>query len=124
MTAITDKVMMAGVQAIAASGKNVSEKRRKPYAPILMRIPARMMLPAVGASTCASGSQVWTGNIGTLTAKAVKNAAKAQSWNVWLNWWFMIWSTSNVLPAAKYTAMIAISISTLPTSVYRKNLIA
>src|SRR5256885_9452258 len=30
---------------------------------------ARMTLPAVGASTCASGSQVCSGNMGTLTAK-------------------------------------------------------
>ena len=30
--------------------------------------------PAVGASTCASGSQVWNGNSGTLIAKARKNA--------------------------------------------------
>ena len=28
----------------------------------------------VGASTCASGSHVWNGNIGTLIAKARKNA--------------------------------------------------
>ena len=62
---------------------------------------ARSTLPAVGASTWAAGSQVWNGNMGTLTAKAVKNAAKAQSWNVRLNWWFMISSTSKVLPAAK-----------------------
>src|SRR3989304_4846133 len=31
-----------------------------------------MMLPAVGASTCASGSHVWKGNIGTFIAKAIK----------------------------------------------------
>ena len=30
--------------------------------------------PPVGASTWASGNQVCTGHIGTLTAKAVKNA--------------------------------------------------
>ena len=32
------------------------------------------MEPAVGASTCASGSQVCSGNNGTLIAKAMKNA--------------------------------------------------
>ena len=41
-----------------------------------------MTEPAVGASTCASGSQVWNGNIGTLMAKARKNAAKAKNWSV------------------------------------------
>ena len=30
--------------------------------------------PPVGASTCASGNHVCTGHIGTLTAKASKNA--------------------------------------------------
>ena len=37
---------------------------------------ARITEPAVGASVCASGSQVWNGNIGTLTAKPRKNARK------------------------------------------------
>ena len=34
-----------------------------------------MTEPAVGASTCASGSQVWTGHIGTFTAKDAKKAS-------------------------------------------------
>ncbi len=42
--------------------------------------PARMIEPAVGASTCASGSQVWKGHIGTLIAKARKKATKASAW--------------------------------------------
>ena len=33
--------------------------------------------PPVGASTCASGSQVCTGHIGTLTAKAARKAKKS-----------------------------------------------
>ena len=41
-----------------------------------------MTEPAVGASTCASGSQVWNGHIGTLMAKARKKARKANSWSV------------------------------------------
>ena len=44
-------------------------------------IAARMTEPAVGASVCASGSQVWNGNIGTLIAKARKNARKAAIWS-------------------------------------------
>src|SRR6266481_231585 len=54
-------------------GNNGSEKRMKPYVPIFKRTPARITEPAVGASVCASGSQVWNGNIGTLMAKAKKN---------------------------------------------------
>jgi hypothetical protein len=39
---------------------------------------ARITEPPVGASTCASGSQVCTGHIGTFTAKARRNAIKIQ----------------------------------------------
>ena len=46
--------------------------------PILSMTPARSTLPAVGASTWASGSQVWNGKIGTLMAKASAKAAKSQ----------------------------------------------
>ena len=37
-----------------------------PQAPTFRRTPANIILPAVGASTCASGNQVCSGNIGTL----------------------------------------------------------
>ena len=39
---------------------------------------ARITEPPVGASTCASGSQVCTGHIGTFTAKASRKATKIQ----------------------------------------------
>ncbi len=45
-----------------------------PYVPIFSITAARITEPAVGASVCASGSHVWNGNIGTLTAKPRKNA--------------------------------------------------
>ena len=61
---------------LAESGSSGSEKRRKPYVPIFSRTLARITEPAVGASVCASGSQVWNGNIGTFTAKPTKNAQK------------------------------------------------
>ena len=38
---------------------------------------ARIIEPAVGASVCASGSQVWNGQTGTLMAKAITNAQNA-----------------------------------------------
>ena len=57
----------------------------KPYAPSFSMIAARITEPAVGASVWASGSQVWNGNIGTLMAKARKNARKAASWSPSLN---------------------------------------
>src|ERR1700688_4204715 len=66
---------------ISTSGKNGSEKRMKPYVPIFSKTPARITEPAVGASTCASGSHVWNGNIGTLMAKAKKNPQNRIRWN-------------------------------------------
>ena len=47
--------------------------------PIFSSTPARMTEPAVGASTWASGSQVWNGNIGTLIANPRKNASQTHS---------------------------------------------
>lgn len=46
--------------------------RRIPYLPSLRRIPARIILPATGASTCALGSQRWVKNIGILTKNATR----------------------------------------------------
>ena len=46
--------------------------------PIFSITPARMTEPAVGASTCASGSQVWNGNSGTLIRNASAKARKNQ----------------------------------------------
>ena len=51
-------------------------------------IAASTMEPPVGASTWASGSQVCTGHIGTLTAKAASSATKIRICGVWpsLSW--------------------------------------
>src|SRR5271166_1259529 len=59
---------------LAESGSRGREKRRNPYVPIFSRTLARITEPAVGASVCASGSQVWNGNMGTFTAKPTKKA--------------------------------------------------
>ena len=45
--------------------------------PIFSITPARMIEPPVGASTCASGSQVCSGKSGTLMAKASEKAKKS-----------------------------------------------
>src|SRR3979411_1048606 len=57
-----------------AFGTSGSEKRMNPYVPIFSRTLARITEPAVGASTWASGSQVWNGHIGTFTANPRKKA--------------------------------------------------
>jgi len=52
----------------------------KPKIPIFNRMPARITEPAVGASTWASGSHVWKGNIGTFMAKEIEKAKKRSCW--------------------------------------------
>src|SRR5216117_2656864 len=66
---------------ITTSGKNGKAKRTNPYVPIFSKTPARMTEPAVGASVCASGSQVWNGNMGTLMANAKKYPQKSHTFN-------------------------------------------
>src|SRR6266849_1753050 len=114
-------------RAAASCGRSGNEKRMNPYVPIFNKTPARITEPAVGASVCASGSQVWNGNIGTLIANAKKNAQNsstcvrvsncaADASNVGM---------SNVIaPDLKYSANIPSSMITEPTNVYRKNLMA
>src|SRR5262245_23515765 len=69
---------ITGRASRAACGNSGTAYRQKPYVPIFSITPARMMDPATGAWTCASGNQVCTGNIGTLMAKA---SAKAKNRN-------------------------------------------
>src|SRR5438034_853385 len=69
-----DSDTIIGTKARDASGRIGRLKRMNPYVPIFRSTAARMTEPAVGASVCASGSQVWNGNIGTLIANPRKNA--------------------------------------------------
>ena len=75
-----------------------------------------MTEPAVGASTCASGSQVCTGHIGTFTAKEAKKARNSQVCIATGNWVF-ISTVISVLPATDHMASSASSISTEPAKV-------
>src|SRR5438477_1413500 len=116
MIATIDRVKIRGANSAEATGNIGNEKRKKPYPPIFNRIAARITEPAVGASTWASGSQVCTGHIGIFTAKEAKNASHAQVCNecgtaVCIN------VGMSVVPAFQYSAMIASSISTEPSSV-------
>src|SRR3954454_22923836 len=106
----------SGVKYSEAFGNIGSEKRRKPYPPIFSRIAARITEPAVGASTWASGSQVWTGHIGIFTANDAKNASQAQVCSE-RGTAVCISVGISVVPAFQYSAMIASSISTEPSSV-------
>ncbi len=75
-----------------------------------------MTEPAVGASTCASGSQVWTGHIGILTAKLAKKASHSQVWTP-AGKSYAISSGIDVVSAVMLIYIIAISISSEPSSV-------
>ena len=66
-----------GPKSRKASGRSGKLIRSIPYSPIFRSTAARITLIAVGASTCASGSHVWNGKTGTLTANATKNARKS-----------------------------------------------
>ena len=75
-----------------------------------------MTEPAVGASTCASGNQVWTGHIGIFTAK---DAKKASHNHVCIEAGKSCCNSSAmfVVPASQYIAMMASSMRTEPRSV-------
>ena len=48
--------------------------------PILSRTAASSTDPAVGAMVCAGGSQVWTGNSGTLMPRPASSRAATTTW--------------------------------------------
>src|SRR3954470_10162879 len=123
------RIQVRTVGFIAALGKSGTARRRNPKVPSLSMMLARTTEPAVGASTCASGSQVWNGNIGTFTANARKKATNIQVVAAWLR--------DKLVSAASYEKFgtpvagspmlnpmyrIATSISSDPIIVYRKNL--
>ena len=80
-------------------------------------MPARITEPAVGASTCASGSQVCTGHIGIFTAKEAKKASHSHFCIAGGEVRSAAAPSMSVVPAVQYIAMIASSISTEPSSV-------
>jgi alkaline phosphatase len=57
---------------VLAKGNKGIINRKIPYVPSFNNTPAKITDPAVGASTCASGNQIWNGNMGTLTANEQK----------------------------------------------------
>ena len=72
-----------------------------------------MTEPAVGASTCASGSHRWNGHIGIFTAKLAKKASHSQNCASGRKSCSSSTRISRV-PACQYIYMMPISISTVP----------
>src|SRR5688572_15947595 len=85
-------------------------------------IAASTTEPPVGASTCASGSQVCTGHIGTLTENAARKAKKSHVCTSLRNGNLCQVTMSKLPPLLKYRYTSATSISSEPASVNRKNL--
>ena len=92
---------------------------------------ARITEPAVGASVWASGSQVCSGNSGTLTAKAMAKPMKIQRpASVEMAWFCAISTRSKVIGVPIALAFStandtsATSMNAEPSIVYRKNLLA
>ena len=75
-----------------------------------------MTEPAVGASTWASGSQVWTGHMGIFTAKEAKKASQRY---FCMETGKSVFSSTvmSVVPATPYMAMMASSMSSEPIKV-------
>src|SRR6266542_5336730 len=112
-----------------AWGKSPRLNRISPYAQIFSRTAARINEPAVGASVCASGSHVCSGNSGTFTAKATKNPRKSHRAAVTESESLWSWVKSNVGlpncdPDLKYRNRMATSRNAEPAMVNRKNLMA
>src|SRR6266704_1451462 len=96
-----DNPIIIGTKCLVPSGRIGKLNRRNPYVPIFSNTAARITEPAVGASTCASGSQVWNGNMGTLMANPTKNARNTQYCKLYGRNDPTAWNarTSNVGPA-------------------------
>src|SRR2546421_5616800 len=125
MMPITASTPMYGAHRTAASGRIGMAMRIKPYVPNFSRMAARITEPTVGASVCASGSQVWKGNIGTLMAKPMNRPPKIHSWVLRAidePFWIRV-GMSKVCPPLKYKARKLRIIKAEPNSVKRKNLI-
>src|SRR5688572_23664300 len=71
-----DSTPMNGAYSTTALGTIGSTNRYKPYVPSFSSTAASTTEPAVGASVCANGSHVCTGNSGTFTANPAINASR------------------------------------------------
>ena len=75
---MTARVSTKGVAHVLAPGKKARQKRIMPKVPILSSVATRSEEAPGRACSAVSGSQVCTGTIGALIAKAMKKAAKSQ----------------------------------------------
>ena len=117
---------MAGAQALASSGRIGMEIRMNPYDPSFRRMAASSTEPTVGAAVWASGSQVWSGHIGTLTANPRNRAPNTRKAKVPVKAPAAPRSASSGIenvPARSRSARKPSSMKAEPKRVNRKNLI-
>ncbi len=102
--------------------------RMNPYPPIFSSTPARTMLTAVGASVWASGNQVWTGQTGSLMAKATRKNQKASAVGMAMSRCPAPASESSTMlkvpPGATNMATMLTSMKALPRMVNTRNFMA
>ena len=110
-----------GVKNSDAIGNIGIENLKKPYPAIFNKIAANITDPAVGASTWASGNQVWTGHIGVFTANELKKASHNKFWYS-LGICISYICVMSVVPVNQKINIIASNIKTDPKRVKRKNL--
>src|SRR5262245_8873049 len=100
MIAMMESVTIRGTAHLEPSGRIGRLTRRTPDVPIFSSRRQSLADAAVGASTCAAGSHVLNGNIGTLMAKPTKKARNTHFGKSSVRYGAMAWnaSTLNVEP--------------------------
>src|SRR6187397_2635639 len=116
-----------------ARGNMGKHSRNKPNVPSFSSTPAKSTLPAVGASTCASGNHVCSGNTGTFTMKPTLIAKKSAtcvpcssgcSVSQCASAGIDVGTPTPCDEACSTSATSPRSVTTLPQNVYKKNFTA
>ena len=80
------QIIMMGVVDVLVGYEKISLKRTSPYPPSFRRIAAKIIDPAMGASTCAFGSHRWVPYIGSFARKATIEAMHQSVRELIENW--------------------------------------
>jgi len=71
---------------------NVFMTRIRPYPPSFSRMAAKIIEPAIGASTWALGSHKWVENIGSFTINPV-TSINQKNCRIYIDWKLYYWAT-------------------------------
>src|SRR5919112_3661210 len=124
MMPMTARAIAAGANQRDASGNSGRQYRKMPNVPTLSSTPTSSAAAPAGAAPPASGSQVWKGKNGALTANAMKNPRNSQRAVLVLMSARTSACQSNVWPPTTQRPITAASMNRPPTSEYRKNFTA